>query len=154
MKKSSNAYDWLGNGVYFWENNLQRAEEWAKTRYHEDAAVIGAVLDLGYCLNLTDSASSDILKKGYELLKFRCDVVGAELPKNIPSKKSTDVLLRNLDCAVIEQIHDANRERNIPLYDSVRGIFTEGNPPYLGSAFFEKTHVQICVVNPNCINLP
>ena len=26
---SSNAYDWLGNGIYLWENSLARAEEWA-----------------------------------------------------------------------------------------------------------------------------
>ena len=24
MKKSDNAYDWLGNGIYFWENSYQR----------------------------------------------------------------------------------------------------------------------------------
>lgn len=28
---SRNSYDWLGNGVYFWENSLARAKEWAET---------------------------------------------------------------------------------------------------------------------------
>ena len=58
LKSSENSYDWLGHGIYFWEHNLQRAKEWAERRYKEDAAVIGAVIDLGTCLNLTDSASS------------------------------------------------------------------------------------------------
>ena len=29
LKKSENEYDWLGNGIYFWENNYQRARDWA-----------------------------------------------------------------------------------------------------------------------------
>lgn len=41
LKKSLNSYDWLGNGVYFWEQNYQRAYEWATNRYgQEDAAVL------------------------------------------------------------------------------------------------------------------
>ena len=27
LRPSHNSYDWLGNGVYFWENSLARAEE-------------------------------------------------------------------------------------------------------------------------------
>lgn len=151
LKASSNEYDWLGNGIYFWEQNYQRAYEWAYNRYKEDAAVVGAVIDLGYCLNLTDSASTFTLKQGYELLKLRCEIVGNELPKNRPSSKTKDVLLRDLDCAVIQQIHDFNKMQRRKDFDSVRGVFTEGGPVYPGSQFLEKTHVQICVCNPNCI---
>ena len=97
LKKSNNSYDWLGNGVYFWEQNYQRAFEWASGKYGDDAAVIGAVIDLGYCLNLTDSSSADILRIGYDILKVRCEAIGAELPKNRKSSKSKDVLLRDLE---------------------------------------------------------
>ena len=152
LKRSNNSYDWLGNGIYFWEQNFQRAYEWAINRYGEsDGQVIGAVIDLGYCLNLTDSASAAILRKGYEILKLRCAAVGNSLPVNRPSKKSEDVLLRDLDCAVIQQIHDFNLQEKKQMFDSVRGIFTEGLPPYPGSEFREKTHVQLCICNPNCI---
>ena len=160
LKASENSYDWLGNGIYFWENNLVRAKEWAKRRYGDNAAVIGATIDLGYCLNLTDSASENELKDGYEMLKLLCEIAGEELPKNRPSNKTKDILLRDLDCAVIQQIQFGNEyynvlsgkiENSVPKYDSVRGVFTEGTPPYPGSAFFSKTHVQICVCNPNCI---
>ena len=30
LNPSKNLYDWLGNGIYFWENNQQRALEFAK----------------------------------------------------------------------------------------------------------------------------
>lgn len=39
----------------------------------------------------------------------------------------------------------------LPAYDSVRGIFTEGEETYEGAAFQKKTHTQLCIVNPNCI---
>ena len=151
LRKSNNSYDWLGNGIYFWEQNYQRAHEWARGRYGTNAAVIGAVIDLGYCLNLTDSASSEMLRKGYDILKVRCERIGIDLPHNRKSTKSDDILLRDLDCAVIEQIHDFNRVSQNPMYDSVRGIFIEGGAPYEGSEFREKTHVQLCICNPNCI---
>ena len=151
LNKSNNSYDWLGNGIYFWEQNYVRAKEWANHRYGDDGAVIGAVLDLGNCLNLTDSSSSEVLKRGYELLVYRCETTGNDLPVNRPSKKTKDVLLRDLDCAVIQQIHDYNSENNEPMFDSVRGIFTEGGPVFPGAEFQLKTHVQICICNPNCI---
>lgn len=28
LRASHNSYDWLGNGIYFWENSLDRAGEW------------------------------------------------------------------------------------------------------------------------------
>lgn len=152
MKKSENSYDWLGHGIYFWEQNYQRALDWAKKSPKIlNPAVIGAVIDLGYCLNLTDSASGTFLHKGYEILKVRCEQAGQKMPVNRPSDKSTDILLRDLDCAVIQQIHDFNEQENKPAFDSVRGVFVEGSPPYPGSEFREKTHIQLCVVNPNCI---
>lgn len=152
MKSSNNEYDWLGNGIYFWEQSYQRAREWAEQhcKGHEPA-VIGAVIDLGYCLNLTDSASSDILKRGYLILTKLCAVTGINLPENRRTNPLGDILVRNLDCAVIEQVHNYNRALKLPEYDSVRGVFWEGNAPYPGSCFKEQTHVQICVRNPNCI---
>lgn len=149
LKKSENEYDWLGNGIYFWENNYQRARDWAYNRYGNDGMVIGAILDLGYCLNLTDYESADILKMGYELLKVRCSE--DELPQNEMGKSKVDLLLRNLDCAVIQTIQSFYAKQGVQQYDSVRGVFTEGNPVYPGAGVLEKTHTQICVFNPNCI---
>lgn len=45
LKASENEYDWLGHGIYFWEQNYQRAVEWATNRYGTEHAVIGAVID-------------------------------------------------------------------------------------------------------------
>lgn len=151
LRSSDNSYDWLGNGIYFWEQNYARAYEWAKNRYGDNAAVVGAVIDLGYCLNLTDSSSNEKLQLAYRILKSRCLLLDKELPHNRKSKVTKDVLLRDLDCAVIQQIHYYNKSNGLSEFDSVRGIFTEGEAVYEGSAFLEKTHVQLCICNPNCI---
>ena len=79
LTPSDNEYDWLGGGVYFWENNHTRALEFAeflkdnpphnsKQKIHEPA-VLGAVIDLGFCLDLLDSEYLNILEEGYNLLK-------------------------------------------------------------------------------------
>ena len=152
LKASENTYDWLGHGIYFWEQNLERAEEWAKRRHKENAAVIGAVIDLGLCLNLTDSVSSGYLKNGFKVFKAICQIAGVEIPVNRPSQKTEDILLRDLDCAVIQQIQQIySTDPKQPAFDSVRGVFIECKPAFEGSEIREKTHIQICVCNPNCI---
>lgn len=159
---SVNSYDWLGNGIYFWENSFPRAQEWAVAyceRNHKKypdkekkrPAVIGAVIALGHCLNLTDYGSSEVLKNGYEILAYELSLHGKELPINKNVKGNGDLLLRELDCAVIQRIHQYNKEMHNKSYDSVRGVFLEGDPVYPESGIMEKSHVQLCIVNPNCI---
>lgn len=50
LAPSKNVYDWLGHGIYFWENNPKRALEYARERKSrgkiKEEAVIGAVLTL------------------------------------------------------------------------------------------------------------
>ena len=152
LKASDNTYDWLGNGMYFWENSYQRAYDWAKNNpKYDKPAVLGAVIDLGFCLNLTDYHSAEVLKRGYEMLKVRYTTLGKDLPCNGKENKAGDILLRDLDCAVIQQIHQYHKDQNVREYDSVRGVFIEGKEVYPGAAVREKTHIQLCVVNPNCI---
>ena len=155
MKKSGNDYDWLGHGFYFWEKNLQRAKYFAKEKQKRnpdiitEPAVLGALIDLGYCLDLSDSASLTLLKEFYIILKETYENQGIILPVNQPV--GNDLLLRNLDCAVIESVHTFNKDNNKQEFDSVRGVFWEGNELYPNAGFKEKNHIQICIRNPNCI---
>ena len=149
LNTSKNDYDWLGNGIYFWENSYERAVEWAQAhKADEDPFVVGAVIDLGLCLNLSDYGRSAALKNAYELLKYESERAGTELPQN---SGKVDKPLRRLDCAVIERFHKLNRDLRRREYDSVRGVFNEGEPIYPGSGILTKSHIQICVRNPNCI---
>ena len=113
LRPSANSYDWLGSGIYFWEQNYDRGLSWAREQAKRGAidrpAVIGAVIDLGCCLNLTDSHYIDLVENEYRLMKEDFDLLGLELPKN--EGATQDRLLRKLDCAVIEHLH-AHIERN------------------------------------------
>ena len=157
LMPSNNSYDWLGHGVYFWENNAQRALQFAEEAQKRNSSsiqeplVIGAVLDLGYCLDLTDRECLAELKQSYDALKEAFDKAGRRLPCNKTISKNGDLLLRYLDCAVIEFEHAINKEAHVREFDSVRGVFVEGGELYPGSGIKEKNHIQICIRNPNCI---
>lgn len=157
LSPSLNDYDWLGHGIYFWENNEARALKYAKECMERPAssikkpAIIGAVIDLGYCMDLTDSEYLDELKDAYDLLSSIHKNTGEPLPENKKTGKSSDLLIRKLDCAVIEAVHTINSRSELPPYDSVKGVFWEGKELYPNAGFREKNHIQICVRNPNCI---
>ena len=168
LRDSRNRYDWLGNGIYFWEGNHTRALEYAnecanRKNYNiNEPFVIGAVIDSGRCLNLLDSKYLRILKASYGLLVRLIEnakdgdvapnfSVPKSLPENRPIGQQGDLLLRNLDCAVIEVAHAYNTMTSKLPFDSVRAVFTEGGELYPNAGFKEKSHIQICVRNPNCI---
>lgn len=154
FKKSTNKYDWLGHGIYFWESNpvrgIQFAEELRSTKRGRKRirkpAVVGAAIDLGLCLDLTTAAGAAQLKIAYNELVSISKKAHVPLPQN-----HSDGLRRNLDCAVIEMFHRIREESGVDPVDTVRGIFIEGDRVYPSSGFFEKTHVQICVCNPDMI---
>lgn len=154
---SKNNYDWLGHGIYFWENNVERAFDWAvQLSKRKDSsvslpAVVGAVIDLGYCFDLMDNHFLNELREGYYTLVKLCEIYNLPLPKNSKGKGSEDLLLRKLDCAVIQTIHNIHKETKSKPYDSVRGVFWEGGDIYPNAGFKEKNHIQICICNPNCI---
>ena len=162
LHQSQNNYDWLGPGIYFWENNPLRALEYAKylrdnprrnrsSRAIKHPAVIGAIITPGYCLNLLESRSLNVLKQGYENLLELQKLAGFELPRNPVDKSSNELLLRYLDCAVIRSVHYYKNQQGEKAYDTVRGMFVEGEPLYPHAGFHDKNHIQICVCNSDCI---
>jgi hypothetical protein len=157
---SKNNWDWLGHGMYFWENNPQRALDYAEiikrnphrcTSKIETPSVLGAIIDLGHCLDLLDSSFLNMVKEAYQYLELTYSKAKYEMPKNIPIENETDLLIRNLDCAVIEMLHKIYKEREKKKFDSVRSVFFEGDYLYKNSGFKEKNHIQICIINPNCV---
>ncbi len=157
FRPSKNDYDWLGDGIYFWENDPRRALEWAefmaghpkfKSRVKKPFAV-GAVIELGNCLDLTEAESLEMLKSAYDHLANAFHVSNTPLPKNEPADSSdVDLIKRYLDCAVVNYLHDLREEQDRKPFDTVRGPFFEGKELYPGARIQKKTHVQLCVRNP------
>ena len=160
LKISDNSYDWLGSGIYFWEGNARRALEWAqnakKNPYKgrppvEEPAVVGAVLDLGLCLNLLDAQFLALLPEAYKNLSDVYEKAKRQLPTNKSSRNTGDVLLRDLDCAVINSMHQLREQEKQPPFDSTRGVFLEGDAAYPGAAIQKQNHIQICIRNVDCV---
>jgi len=156
LNHSENKYDWLGNGIYFWENNYQRALDFAKELKDNphpgkpiirNPAVLGAIINLGICLDLLDSEYLNLLKERHKVLENSAKLLNIELPTNKRAAGTNELMLRDLDCLVIENL---NKQMSLP-FDSVKGVFIEGGNLYPTSGFNEKNHIQICIRNPNCI---
>jgi hypothetical protein len=158
LLKSQNDYDWLGEGIYFWENNPTRALDFAtkasqgakKTTRGKivDPFIIGAVIDLGRCANLLDSAALDEVKTAHQKLEAASIGSGVPLPINVGG---ADKRVRRLDCAVIEAMHELRRGESLKEYQTVRAIFQEGGELYGSAGFCAKTHIQIAVRDSSCI---
>jgi hypothetical protein len=165
LKSSANDYDWLGHGIYFWENNSVRALEYAEAvknnpqRCKEkinNPAVIGAVINLGHCLNLLDSRNLQLIKDSYDIISQASQSSSFTLPQNKAIGKDKELLLRPLDCMVVELTHLLRRKlvdekKAAYEFDTVRGVFMEGEELYPNAGFNSRNHIQICVRNPNCI---
>jgi len=142
---SIKAYDWLGEGVYFWEYAPYRALDWATSKSALEGggpAVIRATIKLGRCLNLLDIEHEPSLMQVYESL---VEALGDDLPSN------TERGAHYLDRLVIDALcHGTGAEATMPV-QTVRGSFAEGDPIYPGSKILKKAHTQIAVRDTSCI---
>lgn len=152
LEKSAGKYEWLGHGVYFWENDPQRGLEWAENgkskKRIKNPAVVGAVIDLGLCLDLTTRTGLDEVARAHETLCATYAKAEQDLPQN---NGGEDKFMRELDCQVIQTLHQYRKDNGLPAYDSVRAPFPEGLPLYEGAGFRLNNHIQIAVANIACI---
>ena len=148
-KPSTNDWDWLGHGIYFWEHSPERALRWAQEKFPPKGiapGVIGAVVQIGRCFDLLNEAISSILSQSYQELATAFAAAGKPMPQNL----GKDLKRRELDCLVINDCLSRLHRQGVE-YDSVRGAFLEGDAAYAGAGFSREAHIQIAVRNPACI---
>lgn len=153
LTPSQNDYDWLGHGQYFWEDAPERAMRWA----HEESkkpkskikvpGVLGAVIDLGNCLNLIEVAYLDLVSTAHDQLLEFLNAIGQPIPKNT----GPEFRARKLDCAVFEALHRIRKATAKPAFETVRAFFVEGKPLYPDAGIRQLDHIQICVRAPEQI---
>lgn len=160
LKSSKNDYDWLGHGIYFWEASPERGLEFARaakvrTKISQGKIqspyVVGAVIELGNCLNLLDHSGLMEMRTAHQMLKSSAEAEGKLLPTNKNKDASGAYLVRALDCAVLEYLHQIRMIANLPPYDTVIGALWEGDDLYDDAGVTDKNHMQICVRNQECI---
>lgn len=153
LRPSNNSWDWLGPGIYFWEDNPYRALSYAvdcarnKQKFAgriKTPFVLGAIIELGHCLNLIEPNSIRIVQESYRILKANADMTGIPMPVNKGANRS-------LDCAVIRLIHRMYKIKDGSIYDTIRSPFHEGEAIYDQANFTTGLHIEICVIDPKQI---
>ena len=152
---SRNDYDWLGEGIYFWESSPARALDFAQERSQggfnsrgtiTDPFVIGAILDLGRCFSTTEITALARLRESYAALVQQVQEDNIPLPTNGQTLRA-----RRLDCAVFNLMHSLIENTGQAPYDTVRAAFWEGGELFPNSGFRGADHTQVCVRNLDCV---
>jgi hypothetical protein len=163
LKMSENDYDWLGKSIYFWEHGPRRAYDWARWRAEHPGKsverriktpyVLGAHIQLGACFDLLDTSHSGLLAKMFPVYTESCAKRRVPIPENksTPGSNAFDLVLRYRDCAVINWCIEIIEAEEDVRFDTVRCIFSEGEPVFEGSKIMEKSHIQVAVRNPMAI---
>ncbi len=153
IKAEARSYHWLGGGVYFWENDEERAFEWAEEKATrgeiKTPAVIGGVIEMRRCLDLSVRENVPLIKAAHESLVALFAQSGRPMPQNKKAPKDVreDNVMRFLDCAVLDHLIVKSTDG----FDTVRGLFVEGGRVYEGAEIYNKTHAEIAVRNLDCI---
>lgn len=123
--------------------------------------IVGAVVDLGNCLDLLLRENLQLLGLAYEAFSELRKASGLPIPENRDTRTGSrgDKVLRYRDCAVMRQLHDMIESAEpgdsvTEPFETVRGLFVEGEPAHPGGGFCEKTHTQIAVRTGRCIKGP
>jgi hypothetical protein len=148
---SNNQYDWLGEGIYFWEYAEARAWRWAVDKAREKGdpwkpAVIGAVIQLGRCLDFTDESDTRLLGEAYAQVSRALAAAGQPMPEN--KGRDDDLKARHRDCLVINWCIAKTAPHR---YQTVRGAFWEGREAFEGARIRQESHIQVAVRDPTCI---
>lgn len=160
---SESPIEWLGHGIYFWQDNPLRAFYWAarnsdKSSY-EELAIVQVRLNLANCLDLLDQYWQRYLRIAFDEYINSTDEAKSQHPY-VPLRKADDKTLfsvdenwkptwlghgfNSLDCEVVNTAYLLSQTWGTE-FNSVRGVFFEGQPIYPASHFFNRSHAQICV---------
>jgi len=139
---SENDTDWLGDGVYFFQDAPYRSRDWPMMRLPEfrripNPAVLCAEIELVDCLDLIDIKAGELVKKYYPRLKAGYRRLRQKIPQNKGGQRRRDRTLINY---AIEHMKSSGES-----IGTVRAAFVEGRPIVPGSQLYSHAHVQIVV---------
>jgi hypothetical protein len=149
---SRNNYDWLGKGVYFWQDAPYRAWHWAGEHCKNkggDPAVIRSLVKIGRdeFMDLLDYSQdpnwANRLSRTHEYLQ--------QQPRSVLPPNKRAIKYHSLDRLVVDTlIEDILKPVNINIL-AVRACFQEGEEIYPGSAIYNKSHIQVAVRDTSSI---
>jgi hypothetical protein len=146
FRASDNDYDWLGTGIYFFQDAPLRAKQWAIEQHPQNPAVICARIQLDNCVDLFDVSWFPLLKDVYNLFIEQYQTTDRPLPRQNPFRSKA----HRLDCAFFNYASQFLSSQGQTV-SSTRAVFVEGEHLFPDSAIFDLAHVQIAIKNPALI---
>ena len=143
---SANDYDWLGTGVYFFQDAPARAWEWAKQQHPANPGVIRSTIRLENCIDLLDIQWFPTIRNVYSLFIEDYRQANRPFPRQNPERAKA----HRLDCAYFNYIVEVLAQAGQRI-DAIRAVFLEGERVFPSSAIFDRAHVQIAVKNTSVI---
>lgn len=171
--ESTNGYDWLGPGVYFYQDAPLRAHWTAQRAAIKEArgdrsavlaepVVIEADIHLGNCLDLSELGDNLFVKTAYDYLVAAGVTLRTQKAPGLQRKPRSSLhlgrapwfsgalhpsVLHNLDDQIMQWTFELFEEAlSVPI-DSVRCPFIDGRPFYKSSWYFETAQISINVRN-------
>lgn len=144
LKLSNSKHEWLGKGIYCWENSYHRAMEWAQQHIApgETPAVLGVLFTPRECLDLTDSEHLDAIDAISDTFEADCFIKEIKVPEN-------KGLRHDYDCALFNFCHEYRKNKGLPPIDTIRAAFAEGERIAGGKCTFtRRQHIQWAIISP------
>jgi hypothetical protein len=144
IRHSSSQGNWLGEGVYFWENDPVRAEEWQLRR--NKGAILECEIDTMFLLNL--------LVKNEHTIEFydRARQIAENLTKTSNLRNQRGGKKFDLDNQVFREIQQSFQlEQGLC---GVRMAFFLGESMTPNGNLYENQHIQICLWDVTAIENP
>lgn len=154
---------WLGSGLYFFEENIEMAIHYARSRAlgtGQAGGVLSADIDLTSCLDLTLASWQEIVRNAHRIVVAEDKRAGIK-PISQQSMEVRDEIIRagyhgewknygrnELDYKVIEKAVSLAYEQKNLKFDMVRGLFLEWGSLYDTSWLYSGAHVAIAVRQP------
>ena len=107
---------------------------------------MGAVIQLGNCLDFTDTRYTKSLATTYDGLKVQYDRGELALPSNSGKGGKS----RRLDCLVVNTLVETAEKIQIN-FQTIRAPFMEGEPAFPEAGIALESHIQLAVRDQACI---
>jgi len=143
FRRSQEPWDWLGEGIYFFQDAPARAREWSVQQGATSPVVLAAVIRLEDCMDLLDIEWAQVIVDAYYDFVRLFAENGWSLPQNRGGN-------RQLDKQVMDYVVGWLGTQGQPVR-VIRAVFVEGSPLYPESALYDRGHVQVAVRDPTLI---
>ncbi|MCK9526103.1 MAG: hypothetical protein M0R49_09285 [Limnochordia bacterium] len=131
---STEEQEWLGRGIYFFENDPRQARNWCmKARKYPEWAVLRSKIEANVVIDLVDTETFERFRSIANRMKMRYTKLRDGRPRHL------------INSVVLNAMYEAEP------YDLVRGIFEVPSTYTVDRTNIKQYQIQLCVRNLQCV---